>query len=83
MKSIPEPMFTAILARENVFLTKDSQWYVAGFVYFENLLHKFYIDRKEQYSELEWSLSFEDVLAMRRLPTGLRPWIRKQRKALS
>ena len=80
MKSIPPEMFQAIFSREDVFLTENNQWSVCGYVYFEQKIHSFYINRKGQYDELEWSRSIDEALEMKRFTKGVRPWIRRIKK---
>lgn len=77
---IPTNMFIAIHNRENVFLTQENQWYFGGYVFFEDQVHHFYVDRKSQYDELYWSLSIEEALKQHSFPREVRKWIQSLKK---
>lgn len=80
MASVAQDMFIAVLNREDVFFTEETQWYLGGYVFFDGKIHSFNIDRKDQFSELHWSRSIDEALETKPLRRGVRPWIRRIKK---
>ena len=80
MTGIPQAMFVSIRDRKDMFFSRDNQWFLQGYLYFDGDIHSFFIDRKDQFDRLEWSRSIDQTLAIRSVKKEARLWIRQIKK---